>query len=153
MFNISGLPHFRTGPSRPMSNLADRVRPQRLPWVNFNICPHCLAHGRPCLFESPKECGPIIARSDGVNFHLVLGDRPIEYPAQRLADKTEIVSAAFWYVHEGNGGSTETVVVILRRPHRGRAYSLRDLEKAADKLAEKLCKERQLSRLYDTCYF
>jgi len=149
MFSFIRRSQFSTGPSRSMSDLADYARPKRLPWVNFNICPHCLVHGRTCLFESPKEWGPIISRSDGVEFHLIMGDRPIAYPTEKVAGKAEMMSVAFWYVHETNGSSTEAVVVILRRPHRRGVSLLRDLEKVADKLADKLCKEKQLSRLYD----
>ena len=63
-----------------------------------------------------NEWGPMISRSDGFDFHLVLGDRPIGYPAERAAGKSEMMSAGFWYQHEANGGSTETVVVIVRNP-------------------------------------
>ena len=58
-------------------------------------------------------------------------------------------SAGFWYVHEANGGSTETVVVILRRPPRGGVSLLHHLEAVADKLYEKLRKSNRLSRLYE----
>jgi len=115
---------------------------------NFNICPHCLAHGRLVLVEGPNEWGPIVSRSDGINFHLALGDRPIAYPAKQAAAKTELMSAGFWYVHEANGASNEVVVVILRRPPRDGASLLRHVETVADRLYEKLCTSSRLACLY-----
>jgi hypothetical protein len=134
-----GLASPRGNPSRPPGPCLR----------NFNICPHCLAHGRLVLVEGPNECGPIVSRSDGINFHLVLGDRPIAYPAKQAAAKTELLSAGFWYVHEANGESNEVVVVILRRPPRDRASLLRHLETVADRLYEKLCKSGRLACLYE----
>jgi hypothetical protein len=81
-------------------------------------------------------------------FHLVLGDRPIQYPAERAAGKSEMLSPGFWYAHEGNGGSTETVVVILRKPPARGVALLRHLETVADKLYEKLSKLSRLPCLY-----
>ena len=91
----------------------------------------------------------MISRSDGYDFHLALGDRPIAYPAERGGGKTEMMSAGFWYVHEANGGSTETVVVILRKPPRDWASLLRHLETVADRLYGKLCKSGRLDCLYE----
>ena len=90
------------------------------------------------MLQRLSEWGPMISRSDGVNLHLVLGDRPIEYPAERTSGKTEMMSAGFWYLHEANGGSTESTVVILRRPPSGGVFLLRHLALVADKLYEKL---------------
>jgi hypothetical protein len=101
------------------------------------------------MLERQNEWGPMISRSDGINFHLVLGDRPIEYPSERIAGMSEMKSAGFWYVHEGNGDSTETVVVILRRPPKGGVELIRYLEMVADKLYEKLQKASRLPCLYE----
>jgi hypothetical protein len=142
--------HLRVGPScLPVSLPLDLSRPPRLRWINFNVCPHCQAHGRPCMLERLNEWGPMISRSDGVNFHLVLGDRPIEYPSERAAGKSDMKSVGFWYVHERNGDSTETVVVILRRPPRGGVALMRHLEIVADQLYEKLRKASSLPCLYE----
>jgi hypothetical protein len=116
---------------------------------NFNLCPHCQKRRGPYMLERLNEWGPVISRSDGVSFHLVLGDRPLEYPAERTAGKTEIMSVGFWYVHEANAGSTETVVVILLRPPADKIAILRHLETLADKLAEKLQKSSRLPCLYE----
>ncbi len=147
MSTFSRRPHSGTDPSRSASALTPR-RP-RLRWVNLTMCPHCVANGRPCMLERRSEWGPMISRSDGLNFHLVLCERPIEYPSEPTTGKSEMMmSAGFWYVHEGNDGSTETVVVLLRRPPRGVAW-LRHLETVADKLYEKLCKLGRLPSLYE----
>jgi hypothetical protein len=150
MLNSSWWSHFRIGPSRlPVSLPPDLPRSPRLRWMNFNVCPHCLAHKRPCMLERLNEWGPMISRSDGLNFHLVLGDRPIEYPSERAAGKSELKSVGFWYVHEANGDSTETVVIILRRPPRDGVCLLHHLELVADKLYEKLRKSSRLPCLYE----
>jgi len=136
-------------PLRLASFMASHARQAGPRWVDFQICPHCVATGRPFMLERLNECGPMISRSDGVSFHLVMGDRPIVYPAERATGKSEMVSAGFWYVHEANGGSTETVVVIVRRPPGNGGSLLRHFEKVADKLFEKLRKLSRLSCLYE----
>jgi hypothetical protein len=142
MFNLSWWPHLGIGRSgSEASLLADLPHPPGLRWVNFSICPRCKARGRPCSLEGLNEWGPIISRSDGVNFHLVLGDRPMQCPAERLAGKSEMLSAGFWYVHEGNGGSTETVVVTLRETacsRGGPASSTRDSRSQTMRKAEQV---------------
>jgi hypothetical protein len=149
MFNLSWWPHFGSGRSRSATSLlADLPHSPGLRWINFSICPHCKAKGRLCSLERLNQWGPMISRSGGVNFHLVLGDRPIQYPAERAAGKSEMLSAGFWYVHEGNGGSTETVVVIVRKPPARGVALLRHLETVADKLYEKLSKLSRLPCLY-----
>jgi hypothetical protein len=124
-------------------------RPSWLPWANFKLCPHCRRNGRWALLERPDESVPIVSRSDGVNFHLVLGGRPIEYPAQDAKGKTEMMSVGFWYVHEANGGLTESVVVLLRKPPRREAALLVHLEMVADKLYEKLRRSVLLPPAYE----
>jgi len=117
--------------------------------MNFSICPQCRVNGRPGTLARLNQWGPMISRSDGVNFHIVLGDRPIEFPAERAAGKTEMMSAGYWYLHEANGGSLETVVVIRRRPPNGGVGLLLHLETVADKLYEKLKKSSRLPCLYE----
>lgn len=150
MFNLKWWPHFDIVATRSATViLPDLPRPPRYRWMNFNMCPHCQVHGRPCMLERLNEWGPMISRSDGKNFHLVLGDRPIEYPAERASGRSAMKSAGFWYVHEANGDSAETVVVILRRPPRGGVALMHHLEIVADKLYEKLSKSNCLSCLYE----
>lgn len=120
---------------------------------NFQICPHCERIGRPPLVERLNEAGPVISRSDGVSFHLVLGDRPISFPAEKSSGKSEMLTAGFWYMRErgdGNPQVTETVVVLLRRPPGRRGAALMHcLETVADRLTEKLTKPDGLATFYE----
>ena len=149
MLTLNRAPHGGIDLSRSADVLADGTRQPRPRWMNFNICPHCRVNGRPGTLERLNQWGPMISRSDGMNFHLVLGDRPLAYPVIRAASKTEMMSAGFWYVHEADGGSTETVVVILRRVAGGGIALLRDLETVAEKIYEKLNKSSRLPCLYE----
>jgi hypothetical protein len=135
--------------SHPRSVLAGPGRPPRLRWRNFNICPHCRANGRRDVLERLNERGPMISRSDGMLFHIVLGDRPIEYPQEKSTGHSDMKSVGFWYLHEENAGLAETVVVILRKPPRGGASLVRHLELVADKLFEKLRESSHLPTLYE----
>ena len=144
-------PHLHLRPDLPPSssiNREDSSRP-KLRWMNFNACPHCLANGRLAVVERLHEWGPVISRSDGRLFHIVLGDKPIEYPHERSAGHSDMKSVGFWCLHEANGGSTEAVVVILRRPPIGEISLLRHVEAVADKLFEKLLKSSRLPCLYE----
>jgi hypothetical protein len=119
-----------------------------LRWMDFSMCPHCKANNRPWFLERLNENGPMISRSDGINFHLVLGDRPIEYPAEKRSGKSNKVSAGFWYLHEINGG-TETVVVLLRKPSLGEGSLYLRLRVVADRLFDKLLVSPLLEQVYE----
>ena len=114
-----------------------------------SVCPHCRAKGEITILDRLNEQGPLTFRSDGNLFHLIAGDRPISYPAERSAKKSEMRSIGFWYVHDGNGPETETTVVILRRPPQDQIQVLRQIEMVADKLAEQLTKMVRLPTLYE----
>jgi hypothetical protein len=124
-------------------------RPSWLPWANFTLCPHCRTNRRCALLARPDESVPIVSRSDGVNFHLVLGGKPIEYPAKVAKGKTGMMSVGFWYVHEANGGLTESVVVLLRKPPRREPALLVYLDRVADKLHNKPCRSALLPPAYE----
>jgi hypothetical protein len=149
MLTFSRQSHIIRDPLRLASFLTNFPYRTGLRWMNMSQCPHCIKNGRPDLIERLNEWGPTISRSDGENFHLVLGDRPLEYPAERSLGKSEMKSVGFWYLHEANGGSTETVVVILRRPPTNEVSLLRHLELVADRLYEKLRKSSSLPCLYE----
>jgi hypothetical protein len=132
------------------------------PWFrNFGVCPHCQKKGAPFLLERLNNAGPMISRSDGDSFHLVLGDRPISFPAEKGSGKTSMMTAGFWYVSERRAGSqeseefagtkgfTETVVVILRKPPKGGPPLMRHLELLADTLAEKITRQGRLATFYE----
>ncbi len=131
----------------PSTALGASNRPGAL-WRNFHLCPHCLENGRQGVFERLNVTLPIISRSDGVSYHLVMGDKPISYPAENSAGQSDMKSVGFWYLHEANP-CTETVVVILRRPPQNELSLLRHIETVADRLAEKLQKKSKLPCLYE----
>jgi hypothetical protein len=122
---------------------------------NFGVCPHCQRKGGPLLLERLNEEGPMISRSDGESFHIVLGDRPISFPADKSSGRTATMTAGFWYVSErrpgspGTGGFTETVVVMLRKPPKTGTPLMRHLELLADTLAEKINLEGRLLTFYE----
>jgi hypothetical protein len=138
-----------------------KLRPSNRPFRNFGICPHCEKKGGPFLLDRLNNVGPMISRSDGESFHLVLGDWPISFPAERSSGRTEMMTAGFWYVTEQKTNSwgarespqptrtTETVVVILRKPPRHGVNLARHLETVADRLADKLARAEELATLYE----
>jgi hypothetical protein len=130
----------------------DKLRPTRGLFRNFQSCPHCERMGRYPIIERLNEAGPVVSRSDGKTFHLVLGDRPISFPAEKSSGRTEMKSAGFWYITERNGSTnafTQTVVVILRKAPQNGVSLFRHLEMVADALAEKLAKPEPLETLYE----
>lgn len=132
-----------------------KLKPSNRFFRNFGICPHCEKKGGPFMVDRLNDEGPMISRSDGESFHLVLGDRPISFPAEKSSGRTGMMTAGFWYVKERNKESeeltanTETVVVILRKPPAAGAPLMKHLEKLADQLAEELVKPEELATLYE----
>lgn len=137
--------------------ILEKLKPSRGLFRNFQLCPHCEKNGRNPIVERINDCAPIISRSDGETFHLVLGDRPISYPAEKSAGKTDKVTAGFWYVRERGDRIDEdnkeevfagTVVVMLRKPPGGVGL-LEQLEIVADKLVEKINKTQFIETFYE----
>jgi hypothetical protein len=149
MLSLSRRYHVNNDLPRSIGAPVSSFHQLKRPWINFNICPHCVTNKRRALIEWQSEWGPIISRSDGVNFHLILSDRPVTLPWKRSADRTGMIVAGFGYVHEGNGGTTENVTVILRKPPRGGVRLLQQLETVANKLADELWKSSNLRSLYE----
>jgi hypothetical protein len=122
---------------------------------NFGVCPHCQKKGGLLVLERLNDEDPVISRSDGESFHIVLGDKPISFPAEESSGRTATMTAGFWYVSErraespGTGGFTETVVVMLRKPPKSGTPLMRHLELLADTLAEKINLEGRLSTYYE----
>ena len=119
---------------------------------NFQYCPHCEKNGRPPIIQRLNEGGPVVSRSDGESFHLILNDRPMPYPAEKSSGKTEMMSAGFWYIAEGedtNIALTKTAVVILQKVPKDSLAVLRQLEAIADRLADNIVKWGHLEALYE----
>lgn len=134
----------------------DKLKPTRGVIRNFQSCPHCEKKGCNPFVERISDCAPIISRSDGETFHLILGDRPISYPAEKTSGKTEMVSAGFWYVkepgvkeHDDKGGVRAGTVVVVLRKRPGGIGLLRQLEIVADRLVEKINKTPFIETLYE----
>ncbi len=115
---------------------------------NFNLCPHCIRHGEPGLLCRLCESMPMISRSDGRNFHLLLADRPLAYPQERHSDAPDCVSLCFWYSHIATGSVTHAVVVILPQARLDQPVLFREIDSVADLLAEKLLHTDHLGSLY-----
>jgi hypothetical protein len=122
--------------------------PQTTTYRNFNLCPHCIFQGRDSLLRRLCEGIPMISRSDGQSFHLLLADKPLPYPAERCAKKSKMVSICFWYSHIGSGSTTLTTVVLLTRGDSEYASFFRKIEHVADLLAAQLLERPQLPTLY-----
>jgi hypothetical protein len=115
---------------------------------NFNLCPHCRAQGQESLLSRLCEGVPMISRSDGWSFHLLLADEPQPYPAESKAGETDLVSVCFWYCHVKSGTTTRTSIVLLPAEAPGYAAFFRRIEQAADLLAERLGEKASLGTLY-----
>jgi len=115
---------------------------------NFNLCPHCIHHGEPGLLSRLCESMPMISRSDGKTFHVLLADRPLAYPQERQSDAPDGVSVCFWYCHEDTGSTTHAVVVLLPQVHLDQQVLFRVIDSVADFLATELLHSHHLASLY-----
>lgn len=138
-------------------------------YKNFQACPHCQHLGRRAEIDRLNESVPVICRSDGEKFHIILGDRPISYPSDD--GSVGRMTAGFWYVRErkrifsevgeflpvdgipptpasGTWACTEVTIVIFRPVGEGLVL-MRQLELISDKLAEILEKSEFLKGVYE----
>jgi hypothetical protein len=115
---------------------------------NFNFCPHCATRGDQALLVRLREGVPMISRSDGLNFHLLLADSPLPYPAEFSAMPTQRLSVCFWYSFGRRQRKNSTAVVILSDLHSERTGLFRKIELAADLLTSKLLRSGSLATLY-----
>jgi len=120
-----------------------------IPFRNFNVCPHCQLLGEPPLLNRLCEGLPMISRSDGSSFHLLLADRPLPYPNERSAGPTRKISVCFWYSHVSRPKVTNSTVVTLHSRRTNRPGVFRIIETVADLLAEALARHGYLREFYD----
>lgn len=118
-------------------------------YKNFNLCRHCVGQGEEGLLWRLSESMPMISRSDGESFHLVLADRPLPYPAESKSGRSEQISLFFWYCHVLHGTSTRTTVVVLPTHERERLSLVRRIEHIADLLTDKLRNCSELKTMYE----
>ena len=116
---------------------------------NFNLCPHCVLHGQQAVLGRLCEGLPMISRSDGETFHLLLADRPLPYPIERAAGSTRQISVCFWYSHVRQPKTTLSTVVILPESRTKNPAVFRMIETVADLLAEELARYGCLSDFYE----
>ncbi len=128
--------------------LQDHVIADRVTHRNFNLCPHCLHHGEQGFLCRLCESMPMISRSDGDTFHLLLADRPLDYPQERQSPASDSVSVCFWYSHVDTGSTTHAVVVILPETRLDQPVIFRVIDSVADLLADKLLHTRHLDSFY-----
>ena len=118
---------------------------------NFNLCPHCISHGQQALLCRLCEGIPMISRSDGESFHLLLADRPLPYPLEQGYAARRRVSVCFWYSHVSQPNSTLSTIVVLPDSRTNHPAVFRMIEAAADLLAEELVASGTLSAFYEFC--
>lgn len=113
----------------------------------LNVCSHCLAAKRDSLLYRYTESFPVIARSDGKTFHLILADVPRAYPAEKEFESDGRLSLGFQYAHITLGDQILVSIVILPKD---RPYSLyRTIERVADSLSEELLNRGSLCPVYE----
>ena len=130
--------------------MTDQVlEPSATQFRNFNFCPHCEGHGGEALLSRLSEGIPMISRSDGRNFHLLLADRPLPYPAERATGPTRTTSVCFWYVYGEEISATKSTVVIFECGASPKEKMYRQIEFVADVLADELLRRRKLAVFYN----
>lgn len=121
---------------------------ERVAHRNFNLCPHCMHHGEPGLLCRLCESMPMISRSDGNTFYVLLADRPLAHPQERQSDAPSCVSVCFWYSHVATGSTTHAVVVILPGARLDQPFLFRVIDSVADLLAAELLHTDHLASRY-----
>lgn len=116
---------------------------------NFNLCPHCARNGRQALLCRLCEGLPMISRSDGHTFHVLLADRPLPYPIERETGPTRKLSVCFWYSHVHQPDCTFSTIVILAGSRANHPALFRKIELVADLLAEELGRSEKLAEVYE----
>jgi hypothetical protein len=129
--------------------MADSAHDSAVPYRNFNLCPHCIIHGHQALLCRLCEGLPMISRSDGATFHLLLADRPLPYPIERGKGAGDRISVYFWYSHVDQPAGTCSTIVILPDSRTNHPAVFRMIEDAADLLAEELLRFGKLAQFYE----
>jgi len=130
--------------------LLNRVlEPSQTEFRNFNVCPHCERNGEEALLSRLSEGTPMISRSDGRNFHLLLADRPLPYPMESGEGPTRMTSVCFWYAYGAGKSATKSTVVLFECCADPKERLFRQIEFVADVLAGELLRRRQLAVFYN----
>jgi len=125
------------------------LEPSPTDFRNFNVCPHCEGRGEEAFLSRLSEGMPMISRSDGKTFHLLLADRPLPYPAERLTGPTQTTSVCFWYVYGKEMSATKSTVVVFECRECPKEKMYRRIEFIADVLADELLRRQELAVFYN----
>jgi len=125
------------------------LEPSQTQFRNFNVCPHCELNGEEALLSRLSEGMPMISRSDGRNFHLLLADRPLAYPMERGENPKPMTSVCFWYVYGAERDDTKSTVVLFECGAGCKEKIFRQIEFIADVLAEELLRRQSLAVFYN----
>jgi hypothetical protein len=111
---------------------------------NFLICPHCEAKGKSRSVEpATAHRSPLVSRSDGKTFHIFLEESYIR--GSSSYGGTEVV-ALFRYDLDTAGVMGESTLLVLSLASHEASAGVRELEAAADELAETLNQGSSLPR-------
>lgn len=127
----------------------DVLEPSLTGYRNFNVCPHCEWNGEEALLSRLSEGMPMISRSDGRNFHLLLADRPLPYPIETSEGPTRMTSVCFWHVYGTENAATKSTVVIFESVCEFNPNIFRQIEFIADILADELLRRHTLGAFYN----
>ena len=125
------------------------LEPSLTEFRNFNICPHCEWNGEEALLSRFSEGIPMISRSDGRNFHLLLADRPLPYPIENSEGPTRMTSVCFWYLYGAEKSATKSAVVLFESLAGANERVFRQIEFIADLLSDELLRRRELAVFYN----
>ena len=125
------------------------LEPSQSVFRNFNVCPHCEWNGEEALLLRLAEGIPMISRSDGKNFHLLLADRPLPYPAELGVGPTATMSVCFWYLYGAERNEVKSTVVLFEGLSSRKANLFRQIEFIADALADELSRSQRLAVFYN----
>jgi hypothetical protein len=125
------------------------LEPSQGVFRNFNFCPHCEWNGEEALLFRLSEGIPMISRSDGRTFHLLLADRPLPYPAERGGGTSPTVSVCFWYLYGADRNEAKSTVVLFEGCSSPKANLFRRIEFIADVLADELLRQQSLAVFYN----
>jgi hypothetical protein len=120
---------------------------QRAEYRNFNLCPHCKKQGKETFLWRFSEGFPMISRSDGETFHLLLADSPRSYPAELSSGRTNSLSLCFFYEHQATRNMTQAVTVLISGESGRGSLTYRQIESIADLLAADLMESSELPTL------
>ena len=125
------------------------LEPRQAEHRNFNICPHCEWLGKDATLYRLSEGIPMISRSDGRSFHLLLADRPLPYPVESEDETVQRLSLCFWYACDSETDSPKSTLVLVPGPFPGNANIFRRVEFVADLLARQLLAKKKLAGFYE----